>query len=95
LLNDKDYLSTEHGHGKPFGELLSQQLSDCCQSCCQWASVRAAVVRVAAVRVAAVRVAAVRGAVSLTAVNVSDCITPFIGSTHPYSSNPPKMTIVR
>jgi hypothetical protein len=55
LLNDKDFLFTEHGHGKLFGESLSQRLSDCCQSCCQRASVRAAVVRVAAVRVAAVR----------------------------------------
>jgi hypothetical protein len=55
LLNDKDFLFTEHGHGKLFGESLSERLSDCCQSCCQRASVRAAVVRVAAVRVAAVR----------------------------------------
>jgi len=55
LFNDKDFLFTKYGHGKLFGESLSEQWSDCCQSCCQRASVRAAVVRVAAVRVAAVR----------------------------------------
>jgi len=59
LLNEKDILSTKHGHGKLFGESLSEQLSDCFWSCCQRASVRAAVFRVAAVTVAAVRAAAV------------------------------------
>jgi len=51
LLNDKDFLSTKHVHSKHFGESLLQQLSDCCQRCCQRASVRVAVVAVAAVRV--------------------------------------------
>jgi hypothetical protein len=31
LLNDEDFLFTEHGHGKLFGESLSEQLSDGCQ----------------------------------------------------------------
>jgi len=40
LLNIEDFLSTEHGHGKLFGESLSEWLSGCCQSCRQWAVVR-------------------------------------------------------
>ena len=50
LLNNEDFLSTEHSHGKPFGKSLSEWLSDCYQSCCQRVSVRVAAVRVAAVR---------------------------------------------
>jgi hypothetical protein len=71
LLNDEDFLFTEHGHGKLFGESLSEQLSDGCQMVvrvvvkgllsegfCQSDRCQRAAVR-ASVRVAAVRVAAV------------------------------------
>jgi hypothetical protein len=39
LLNDNDFLFTEHGYGKLIGESLSELWSDCCQSCCERASV--------------------------------------------------------
>ena len=110
LLNDKDFLFTQHGHGKLFGESLSERLSDCCHSCCQRASVRAAVVRVAAVKVAAVRGLLLERLLSerllsewlqselqsgWLAVKVSDWITPFVGTSHLYRSKPSKKTTVR
>jgi hypothetical protein len=36
----EDFVFTQHGHGKLFGESLSEQLPDGCQSCCQRATVR-------------------------------------------------------
>ena len=40
LFNDEHVLFPEHGHGILFGESLSEQLSDRCQSLCQRAAVR-------------------------------------------------------
>jgi len=39
LLNDEDFLFTEHGHGKLYGESLPEQLPGRCQSCCSRAAV--------------------------------------------------------
>lgn len=50
LVYADDFSITKDGHGKHFGESLSEQLSGHCQSCCQKAAVRVAAAWVAAVR---------------------------------------------